>query len=104
MTTIPTLGRHYAFDRRRLAALMAERGLSRSVLGAIIGRTHEIVRRYEEGLNDPPIPVLGDLALALRVRPEELLVLRPGRPKVERKRGRKLKGATLRERAALASA
>jgi transcriptional regulator with XRE-family HTH domain len=97
---IPRLSSTWAFDGAKLSALMLERGYSRADLGAAIGRTHEAVRQYEIGLADPPIYVLGDIALVLGVDPGALFVRRRGRPAHTKKRGRKLVGPTLRQRAA----
>lgn len=76
------MGQH-AFERvagfpEHLRALRKARGLTLAQLGARIGVRHEVVSKYELGLNNPSVPALCRLADALGVTTDALLGRRSG--------------------------
>lgn len=75
----------------RLARLRQARGLTQEELGAAVGLSNRMVAYYERGDAEPPGPLLGPLAQALRVPTDELLGLVPIKDSTSRKTARLLK-------------
>lgn len=67
---------------RRLVALRQARGLTQTQLGEATRTSQRIISRLETVAEHPTVPVLVELARALRVTTDELLGLKPP-PKAE---------------------
>ena len=50
-----------------------KRGMSRNELARLIGVDRETIARYERGTREPKASVVGQIAAALNVTPNELL-------------------------------
>ena len=67
---------------RRLTELRQSRGLTQTQLAQVIGATQRVISRLETIAEHPTVPVLVELARALKVSADELLGLKSP-PKVE---------------------
>ena len=67
---------------RRLTALRQARGLTQVQLAQAIGSTQRIISRLETIAEHPTVPLLVELARALKISADELLGLKPP-PKAE---------------------
>ena len=75
----------------RLAALRQARGLTQEELGSKVGMTQRMMAYYEQEDSQPPGALLVDLAKALQVTSDELLGIKPTKPKASPKSARLLK-------------
>lgn len=58
---------------KKLRELRKEKGLTQQQLGDIVGVSHVMICRAEDGTKDPPLWMLKAMAKALGVKPGELL-------------------------------
>ena len=67
---------------QRLAEIRKARGLTQTRLGKVLGVSQRVITYYEVESSQPPGPLLGEIARALRVSVDELLGVKPFKEKL----------------------
>ncbi len=75
----------------RFAALRQARSLTQEELGSKVGMTQRMMAYYEQEDSQPPGALLVDLAKTLDITSDELLGIKPAKPKASPKSARLLK-------------